>query len=109
MVSKRCEVNQASPATLVVSMADRAGDIQERLVDAMRREPGQRAEVIMCAKGKRLLAPGAVQRCGTPSIPRQAPDGDKEGGSQPTESSRLNRRVFLAPSLPMVQVKKWFR
>jgi len=35
---------------------------------------------------------------------RQAPDGGKEGGSQPTESSRLNRRLFLAPALPMDDV-----
>ena len=31
---------------------------------------------------------------------RPAPDGRTEGGSQPTESSRSNRRLFLAPSLP---------
>ena len=38
--------------------------------------------------------------------PRPAPDGYKEGGSQPTESSRINRRVFLAPALPMDEVKQ---
>ena len=32
---------------------------------------------------------------------RQAPDGGKEGGSQPTDSSVINRRVFLAPALPV--------
>jgi len=32
---------------------------------------------------------------------RQAPDGGKEGGSQPTESSRSNRRILLAPTLRM--------
>ena len=32
---------------------------------------------------------------------RQAPDGGKEGGPQPTESSRINRRLFLAPPLCM--------
>jgi hypothetical protein len=32
---------------------------------------------------------------------RPAPDGRKEGGSQPTDSSRINRRLFLAPPLPM--------
>ncbi|HSF32694.1 MAG TPA: hypothetical protein VLK82_19750 [Candidatus Tectomicrobia bacterium] len=37
-----CEVKQACPATLVVNMADREGDIQEWFVDAMRREPEQR-------------------------------------------------------------------
>src|SRR5262245_46457605 len=43
-------------------MADRAGDIQEWLVDARRREPHQRAEVLIRAKGHRRLAPGAMQR-----------------------------------------------
>jgi hypothetical protein len=34
-----CEVTQVCPATLGVNMADRAGDIQEWLVDARRRVP----------------------------------------------------------------------
>jgi hypothetical protein len=37
---------------------------------------------------------------------RQAPDGGKAGGSQPTESSVINRRVFLAPALPRDHRKK---
>jgi hypothetical protein len=57
-----CEVKQACPTTLVVNMADREGDIQEWLVDALRREPGQRAECIIRAKENRRLAPGATQR-----------------------------------------------
>src|SRR5215467_7156122 len=32
---------------------------------------------------------------------RQAPDGYQEGGSQPTDISVINRRLFLAPPLPM--------
>lgn len=32
---------------------------------------------------------------------RQAPDGCQSSGSQPTESRVLNRRMFLAPPLPM--------
>jgi hypothetical protein len=32
---------------------------------------------------------------------RPAPDGPKEGGTQPTDISVSNRRVFLAPALPM--------
>ena len=32
---------------------------------------------------------------------RQAPDGGKEGGSQATNLSVINRRLLLAPSLPM--------
>ena len=57
-----CEVKQACPATLVVNMADREGDIQEWFVDAMRREPDERAECIIRAKCNRRLAPGAAQR-----------------------------------------------
>ena len=37
---------------------------------------------------------------------RQAPDGCKEGGSQPTDSSVINRRVLLAPALPIDQGEK---
>jgi hypothetical protein len=37
---------------------------------------------------------------------RQAPDRRQSGGSQPTESSRINRRVLLAPTLPMHRGKK---
>jgi hypothetical protein len=49
---------------------------------------------------------GGMRRRGT-LVPRmrQAPDGGKEGGSQPTESSVINRRVFLAPALPIDQRK----
>jgi hypothetical protein len=57
-----CEVKQACPATLVVNMADREGDIQEWLVDAGRRAPSPRAEVIIRAKENRRLAPGAAQQ-----------------------------------------------
>ena len=37
---------------------------------------------------------------------RQAPDGRKEGGSQPTDISMINRRLFLAPALPMDVVQE---
>jgi Transposase DNA-binding/Transposase Tn5 dimerisation domain len=57
-----CEVKQACPATLVVNLADREGDIQEWFVEVLRREPGQRAECIIRAKENRRLAPGAAQR-----------------------------------------------
>src|SRR5262245_53702473 len=35
---------------------------------------------------------------------RPAPDGRKSGGSQPTDISVINRRLLLAPPLPMTQV-----
>jgi hypothetical protein len=57
-----CEVKQACPTTLVVSIADREGDIQEWFVDALGRAPEQRAEFIIRAKCNRRLAPGAAQR-----------------------------------------------
>jgi hypothetical protein len=46
---------------------------------------------------------GSVQRPHGPLVPRvrQAPDGGKEGGTQPTDSSVINRRVFLAPPPPI--------
>jgi hypothetical protein len=57
-----CAVQQACPATLVVTMAEREGDLQEGFVDVLRREPGQRAEWIIRAKENRRLAPGAAPR-----------------------------------------------
>jgi hypothetical protein len=57
-----CAVKQAGPATLVVQVADRDGDIQAWLVDAMRREPDPRAECIIRATCNRRLAPGTTQR-----------------------------------------------
>jgi hypothetical protein len=57
-----CAVKHVCPATLVVNMADREGDIQEWFVEARRREPDQRAEWIMRAKCNRRLVPGAALR-----------------------------------------------
>src|SRR5262245_40782778 len=64
------EIKQTCPATLVGNMADREGDIQEWWVDAMRREPDQRAEVLSRAKCHRRLAPGAAQRYGWAEMPQ---------------------------------------
>ena len=46
-----------------------------------------------------------VQRLPHPRVPRarQAPDGPTEGGSHPTASSRITRRLVLAPALPMTK------
>jgi hypothetical protein len=57
-----CVVKQACPATLVVHVADRAGDLQEWFVDAMRREPDQQAAYLIRATCNRRLAPGPTQR-----------------------------------------------
>ena len=50
---------------------------------------------------------GGVRRPQGTLVPRmrQAPDGGQEGGSQPTDSSVSNRRVFLAPALPIDETK----
>src|SRR5262249_26789770 len=49
---------------------------------------------------------GGVQRLHETLVPRTrpAPDGHQEGGTQPTDSSRSNRRGFLAPSRLRVKV-----
>jgi len=55
-------------------------------------------------RGPGVVEPSAAFREPTGTLVprwRQAPDGGKEGGSQPTESSRINRRLFLAPPLFM--------
>ena len=54
-----CEVQQACSQTVVVSVADCEGDIQEWFLDAMRRSPHERAEFLIRAKCNRRLAPGA--------------------------------------------------
>jgi hypothetical protein len=53
-----CEVQQCCPASLVVNVADREGDIQECLLEAMSRAATDRAEFIIRAKCNRRLAPG---------------------------------------------------
>ena len=57
-----CEVQQSCPETLVVSVADREGDIHEWFLEAMPRVPGERAECIIRAKGHRRLAKGTEPR-----------------------------------------------
>jgi transposase len=53
-----CEVQQRCPDTLVVSMADREGDIHEWFLDAVRRAPEERAEFIIRAKCNRRIGTG---------------------------------------------------
>jgi hypothetical protein len=57
-----CEVQQSCPATLVVNVADREGDIHEWFLEAMQRLPGERAEFIIRAKCNRRLANGKEPR-----------------------------------------------
>jgi hypothetical protein len=51
---------------------------------------------------------GSVTRPQGTLVPRmrQAPDGGKEGGSQPTDISVINRRLLLAPPPPRDKRKK---
>jgi hypothetical protein len=53
-----CEVQQACPQTVVVSVADCEGDIQEWFLDAMHRPGEERAEFLIRAKCNRRLAQG---------------------------------------------------
>jgi hypothetical protein len=55
-----CEVQQTCAETVVISVADCEGDIQEWFLDAMSRPGEERAEFIIRAKCNRRLAPGAV-------------------------------------------------
>jgi hypothetical protein len=55
-----CEVQQACPQTVVVSVADCEGDIQEWFLDARPRLPHERAAFLSRAKCNRRLAPGAA-------------------------------------------------
>jgi hypothetical protein len=55
-----CEVQQACPQTVVVSVADCEGDIQEWFLDAMHRVPHEGAEFLIRAKCNRRLASGAA-------------------------------------------------
>jgi hypothetical protein len=54
------EVQQACPQTVVISVADCEGDIQEWFLDAMSRPGEERAEFLIRAKCNRRLAPGAA-------------------------------------------------
>jgi hypothetical protein len=55
-----CEVQQACAETVIVSVADCEGDIQEWFLDAMSRPGEERAEFLLRAKCNRRLAPGAA-------------------------------------------------
>jgi hypothetical protein len=57
-----CEVQHACAETVVVSVADCEGDIQEWFLEAMGRPSGARAEFLIRAKCNRRLASGAAQQ-----------------------------------------------
>jgi hypothetical protein len=70
-----CEVQQRCPASLVVNVADREGDSQECLLEAMSREGADRAELIIGAKCNRRLATGHDQGYLWPEMPNTRPLG----------------------------------
>ena len=76
----------ASPASITQGCARSAAETRPRF----------RATLEGVKRRQQTLVPRA----------RQALAGRKEGGSQPTDSSRINRRVFLAPTLPRDAVKQ---
>lgn len=96
-----CKVKQACPATLGVTMADRAGDSQAWLVDARRRAPAQRAEGIMRAKCQRRLAPGAGQRYGWAERPQTSAGGTRTL-ARARQPARPPRPLTLAITPPPV-------
>jgi hypothetical protein len=89
--------------------------IAKQVAGSPKAESGRRVDAHM--RGFQPLSEETQPRCGGtlggvmrpqgPLVPRmrQAPDGGKEGGSQPTDSSVINRRVFLAPALPIDETK----
>jgi len=70
-----CDVQRHCPAALVVSVADREGDIQECFLEAMRREATDRAEFIIRAKCNRRIASGQDQGYLWPEMQNTRPLG----------------------------------
>jgi len=70
-----CEVQQHCPETLVVNVADREGDIQECLLEAMSREGADRAEFIIRAKCNRRITKGHDQEYLWPEMQNTRPLG----------------------------------
>jgi transposase len=81
-----------------------------------------KAQVWRCKRSRHLMARGkppnrvvvaiaralvGVRRLQEPLVPRSrpAPDGRQSGGRQPTEISVINRRVLLAPTLPLATLR----
>jgi hypothetical protein len=83
-----CEVQQRCPDTLVVSMADREGDIHEWFLDAVRRAPEERAEFIIRAKCNRRIGIGK-----TPSYLWEEMQKARAEGSITVELTRQPHRA----------------
>ncbi len=70
-----CEIQQRCPATLVVNVTDREGDIQECFLEAMNREAADRAEFIIRAKCNRRITTGQEQGYLWPEMQNTRPLG----------------------------------
>ncbi len=73
------------------------GGLTHKLAQVSHRLIGRDAAPVWCNPRRRYEAAQVPSSLAV----RQAPDGGKEGGSQPTDISMINRRVFLAPALPI--------
>jgi hypothetical protein len=90
-----CEVKQACPQTVVVSVADCEGDIQEWFLDAMNRPAEERAEFLIRAKCNRRLAPGTAPRYLWEVMQRARPLG-RLTFELSRQADRPSRRVTLS-------------
>jgi hypothetical protein len=102
----------AQQVVVAIARALRAcmGAIATQVAGSPNAERGQRVDAH--EKGSQPFSEATQPRCGVTRggvmrptgtlVPRwrPAPDGCKEGGSQPTASSVSNRRVLLVPALP---------
>jgi hypothetical protein len=81
------------PVTSSAPDGSRSNDERRRFpnVHRKRRGPGMVSPSTACRDPSGILGPRA----------RPAPDGGQSGGTPSTESSRITRRVFLAPALLM--------
>jgi len=70
-----CEMQQHCPATLVVNVADREGDIQEWFLAAMTRDVANRAEFIIRAKCNRRITTGQASGYLWPEMQNTQPLG----------------------------------
>jgi hypothetical protein len=94
-----CEVQQACPQTLVVSVADCEGDIQEWFLDAMNRPGEERAEFLIRAKCDRRLAQGTEPRYLWEVMQRACPLGRitfelSRQGDRPARRVRLSVKAM---------------
>jgi hypothetical protein len=90
-----CEVQQACVETVVVSVADCEGDIQEWFLDAMQRSPHERAEFLIRAKCNRRLAPGTAHSYLWGEMQAARPLG-KLTFKLSRQADRPSRRVILS-------------